>query len=116
MVGRPCVTPLKETEAIGAMRWSELPGKRFGPYEIIEEIGRGGTSRVYRALDHSQQREVAFKIIPNDADDRVAFIQRFKRETSIVKQLDHPNIVPIYDADETEEFVFQAMRLVRGVT
>ncbi len=98
------------------MRWNDLPGRRFGPYEILEEVGHGGTSRVYRAYDHNQSREVAFKIIPNDADDRVAFIQRFIRETEIVFKLSHPNIVPIYDAGETDEFVYQAMRFVKGVT
>ena len=98
------------------MRWNELPGLRFGPYEIIQEVGRGGTSRVFRAFNHDQLSEVAFKVIPNDADDRVAFIQRFIRETEIVRKLNHPNIVPIFDAGETDEFVFQAMRLVTGIT
>jgi serine/threonine-protein kinase len=108
--------PEEETEAEGAMRWSELPGKRFGPYEVGAEIGHGGTSRVFQAFDHDQLREVAFKVIPSDADDRIAFIQRFIRETEIVRKLSHPNIVPIYDAGETEEFVFQAMMLVNGST
>ena len=107
---------MKETEAKGAMRWNELPGLRFGPYEIIKEVGRGGTSRVFQAFDHNQLGEVAVKVIPNDADDRVAFIQRFIRETEIVRKLHHPNIVPIFDAGETDEFVFQAMRLVTGIT
>ncbi len=107
---------MKETEAKGAMRWNELPGRRFGPYEILAEVGRGGTSRVYQAFDHNQLSEVAFKVIPNDADDRVAFIQRFIRETEIIRKLNHPNIVPVYDAGETDEFVYQAMKLVRGAT
>jgi serine/threonine protein kinase len=107
---------MEETEAKSAMRWNELPGRQFGPYEILEEVGRGGTSRVYRAFDHDRNREVAFKIIPNDAEDRVAFIQRFIRETEIVRKLNHLNIVPIYDAGETDEFVYQAMKFVQGAT
>ena len=98
------------------MRWNDLPGQRFGPYEILEEIGRGGTSRVYRARDHQREREVAFKIMPSDADDHRAFMQRFIRETEIIRQLNHPNIVLVYDAGETEEFVYLAMQLARGMT
>src|SRR5512146_2401552 len=98
------------------MRWNDLPGQRFGPYEILEEIGRGGTSRVYRARDHQRERDVAFKIMPNDAEDHRAFIQRFTRETEIIRKLNHPNIVIVYDAGEMEEFVYLTMQLAMGET
>ncbi|HEX8727003.1 MAG TPA: protein kinase [Ktedonobacterales bacterium] len=98
------------------MRWSDLIGMRVDQYQVIEEIGRGGAARVFRALDDTQPQQVAFKVLPIETDDRQSFMQRFKREAEVIQQLSHPNIVPVYGAGETDEFVYLALRLLEGGT
>jgi eukaryotic-like serine/threonine-protein kinase len=89
-------------------------GLRLGQYELLEEIGHGGSARVYRARDHLADRDVAVKIIPNDVEDRQDFIARFDREIEIVRTLAHEHIVEVYGFGETEEVVFLVMRLLDG--
>lgn len=98
------------------MNWNDLIGRQLGQYTIVEEIGRGGSSRVYRARDAEGPLEVALKVIPNDAEDRVGFVRRFEREVRAVAQLSHPNIVRVYHHDETDDLVYLAMQLVPGGT
>lgn len=98
------------------MNWNDLIGRQLGQYTIVEEIGRGGSSRVYRAQDAQGPLEVALKVIPNDAEDRVGFVRRFEREVRAVAQLSHPNIVRVYHHDETDDLVYLAMQLVPGGT
>ncbi|HEV2461118.1 MAG TPA: serine/threonine-protein kinase, partial [Ktedonobacterales bacterium] len=98
------------------MAWNDLIGTQLGQYTIIEELGRGGSSRVYRAHDANLGRDVAIKVIQNDSDDRVGFVRRFQRELQAVAKLDHPNIVPVYDQGETQDFVYLVMQCVNGGT
>ncbi|HKS70602.1 MAG TPA: protein kinase [Ktedonobacterales bacterium] len=104
------------------MGWSDLIGRTLGDdgdddrYEIVEELGRGGSGRVYRARDRRQDRDVAIKVLPNDAEDRQGFIRRFEREAQAVEQLHHPNIVAVYDRGKTEELVYLVMQCVTGGT
>jgi serine/threonine protein kinase len=101
------------------MGWSELIGQRLGDdeeYEIVAELGRGGSSRVYQARDHAHERDVAIKVIPSDADDKAGFIKRFEREAQAVETLHHPNIVEVYGKGETEELVYLVMQCVTGGT
>jgi len=98
------------------MRWNDLIGMRVGQYQVIEEIGRGGAARVFRALDDTQPQQVAFKVLPIETDDRQSFMQRFKREAEVIQQLNHPNIVQVFGAGETDEFVYLALRLIEGDT
>jgi serine/threonine protein kinase len=89
-------------------------GLRLEQFELLEEIGHGGSARVYRARDHLAGRDVAIKIIPNDVEDRQDFIARFNREIEIVRTLAHEHIVEVYGFGETEEVVFLVMRLLDG--
>jgi len=89
-------------------------GLRLDQFELLEEIGHGGSARVYRARDHLADRDVAVKIIPNDVEDRQDFIARFNREIEIVRTLAHEHIVEVYGFGETEEVVFLVMRLLDG--
>jgi hypothetical protein len=91
-------------------------GLRLDHYEILEELGRGGSARVYKARDHLVERDVAIKIIPNDVEDRQDFIARFDREIEIVRTLSHENIVDVYGFGETEEVVYLVMRWLQGGT
>jgi Protein kinase domain len=89
-------------------------GSDFLGYRIEELIGRGGMGVVYRAYDLRLKRPVAVKLIaPSLALDE-RFRERFERETELVMSLEHPNVVPIYDAGEVDGRVYLAMRLVDG--
>ena len=98
------------------MGWNDLIGMRLDEYDILDELGRGGSSRVYHAFDSARERDVAIKVIPNDADDRALFISRFEREVEAVQQLHHPNIVAVYGAGKNDDFVYLVMQCVTGGT
>ncbi|MEW9527785.1 protein kinase [Microbispora sp. NPDC049125] len=91
-----------------------LLGRRLGDYTIEAVVGRGGMATVYRARDQRLGRAVALKVLaPQLAhDDR--FRDRFVRESRLVASIDHPNIIPIYEAGERDELLFIAMRYVEG--
>lgn len=78
--------------------------RRVGDYRIVEEVGRGGMSEVYRAIrdDDEYQKEVAVKVLRRGYDTH-ALLRRFKVETQILATLDHPNIARLLDAGSTEE-------------
>jgi hypothetical protein len=85
-------------------------------YEIEGELGRGGMAVVYRARDVRLRRAVALKVLPPDLAFRDGVRARFLREAETAAQLSHPNIVPIYAADETSGVAWLAMALVEGET
>src|SRR3954447_9550717 len=89
-------------------------GSTFGPYRIDAVLGRGGMGIVYRAQQVQLGRSVALKLLSPDlaADD--GFRARFLRESRLMAALEHPNIVPVYDAGEIEGRLFIAMRCVEG--
>ena len=87
----------------------------FLGYRIEELIGRGGMGVVYRAYDLRLKRPVALKLVaPSLARDE-RFRERFARESELVMSLEHPNVVPIYDAGDVDGRVYLAMRLVDGI-
>ena len=89
-------------------------GTGLGPYRIEAVIGRGGMGVVYRAEQTRLGRKVALKVLaPNLLDDE-AFRARFIRESQMAAAIDHPNIIPIYEAGEIEGAFFLAMRYVEG--
>src|SRR5947209_6226312 len=89
-------------------------GTDFLGYRIEALIGRGGMGVVYRAYDLRLKRTVALKLVaPSLARDE-RFRERFARETELVMSLEHPNVVPIYDAGDVDGRLYFAMRLVDG--
>jgi YVTN family beta-propeller protein len=91
------------------------PGSTFSGYRIEAEAGRGGMGIVYRATQVALGRPVALKLIAaNFAGDR-SFRERFKREWETAASIDHPNVIPVYEAGEAEEHLFIAMRYVEGL-
>ena len=91
------------------------PGSTFAGYRIEAEAGRGGMGIVYRATQVALGRPVALKLIAaNFAGDR-SFGERFKREWETAASIDHPNVIPVYEAGEAEEHLFIAMRYVEGL-
>ena len=76
---------------------------RIGNYQILQQIGRGGTGMIYRARQRNSQRIVALKYILSVHADSRETLARFRREAVIVASLRHPNILPIYELEETED-------------
>ena len=91
----------------------ELP-ERFGHYQVLRELGRGGMGVVYLAEDTKLERRVALKVFhQRDAKDE-RFLERFFREARAAGQLKHAHIVPIYESDLHEDTPFFAMQFVDG--
>ncbi|MGI8955457.1 MAG: protein kinase domain-containing protein [Chthoniobacterales bacterium] len=88
---------------------------RLGNYEILGEIGRGGMGVIYRARQRHSRRIVALKrVLAYQADSHEALV-RFRREAEAAAQLDHPNILPIYDVGQSEDGLpFFSMKYATG--
>ena len=87
-----------------------------GRYEVQEHIGTGGMANVYRAWDKENRRYVALKVLKNEYYDDEVFIRRFIKEAEATINIDHPNIVEIYDADFKDGYHYIVMELVPGMT
>jgi serine/threonine-protein kinase len=90
------------------------PGTLLRDYRIESELGRGGQGVVYLAEHIHLRRRVALKVLPPELAADGDFRERFLREARIAAALEHPNILPIYDASEANGVLFLAMRLVQG--
>jgi tRNA A-37 threonylcarbamoyl transferase component Bud32 len=89
-------------------------GSQIAGYQIKELIGRGGMAVVYRASDTRLDRQVALKVLAPELSRDSAFRQRFIRESRSGASVDHPNIIPVFEAGEAEGVLFIAMRYVAG--
>jgi serine/threonine protein kinase len=89
-----------------------VPGEQLAGYQIEEQIGRGGMAVVYRALDLRLGRAVALKVLAPHLGEDEAFRQRFIRESRAAAGVDHPHIVPVFEAGEADGVLFIAMRYV----
>ncbi len=87
-----------------------------GQYAIQRELGRGGMGIVLLARDEKLDRAVALKVLPAHLADDPETRERFLREARMAAQLSHPNIVPVYRADELGGYAFFAMGFVDGET
>ncbi len=85
----------------------------FGPYELLDEVARGGMGVVYRARDTRSGVVVALKVMIEADEDEVR-LERFEREAELAAALDHPNIVRIHDAGRVEGMPYFTMDLVEG--
>jgi serine/threonine-protein kinase len=88
---------------------------RFGPYELLGLLGRGGMGEVHRAHDHEQGRVVALKLLPVELAADEGFVERFKQESFAAAQLNDPHVIPIHRYGEIDGRLYLDMRLVDGV-
>ena len=85
-------------------------------YEILEKIGSGGMSEVYKAKCHKLNRLVAIKVLKSEFTSDATFVSKFKMEAQAAAGLSHPNIVNIYDVVDEGDIHFIVMELVEGIT
>src|SRR5579859_627726 len=85
-------------------------GSKLGPYELIEEIGRGGMATVYRAYQPNVDRFVAVKVIHRAVAMDSTSLDRFTREAKLVAKLEHPHILPVYDYNGQSDPPYIVMR------
>lgn len=95
-------------------RPSELLGKQIAGYLVESEIGRGGMAVVYRAKDLRLDRTVALKLLAPELARNDTFRKRFTHESRVAAAIDHPHIVPVFEAGETDGILYIAMRFVAG--
>ncbi|MDA0184651.1 protein kinase [Solirubrobacter phytolaccae] len=92
------------------------PGQALAGYRIESVAGRGGMGIVYRATQVALGRPVALKLLTAELAADEAFRQRFRREWETAAAIDHPNVIPLYEAGESADGqLFIAMRFVDGV-
>jgi len=88
---------------------------RIGNYQILEEIGRGGMGVIYRARQRHSRRIVALKRVSSHHGDSQDTLMRFRREAQAAANLDHPNILPIYEVSESHDGLpFFSMKFAGG--
>jgi len=90
------------------------PGDKVAGYLLEEQIGQGGMAVVYRAYDERLDRRVALKVLAPTLAADTAFRTRFIRESRAAAAVDHPNIIPVYDAGDAGGCLFISMRYVQG--
>lgn len=85
-------------------------------YEILEKIGTGGMSDVYKAKCHKLNRFVAVKVLKQEFSENANFVSKFRVEAQAAAGLMHPNIVNVYDVGEENGIYYIVMELVEGIT
>ncbi|MGH9388472.1 MAG: serine/threonine-protein kinase, partial [Vicinamibacteria bacterium] len=94
----------------------DLVGHVVGAYRILSLLGRGGTAEVYKAFHPALKREVALKVLLQEVSHDVDWVRRFRQEAELLGRLDHPHILPIYDAGEHEGRPFLVMKYMVDTT
>src|SRR6266576_3464659 len=92
------------------------PGDKFGLYEILGLIGKGGMGEVYRARDPKLKRDVAIKVLPEGFARDPERLARFQREAEVLASLDHPNIGHIHGIVDSEDSRGLILALIEGPT
>jgi serine/threonine protein kinase len=90
------------------------PGSTFGGYEVESVVGLGGIGIMYRARQLRLDRPVALKLVESDLARDPVVRERLRREARTVAALDHPNVVPLYEAGEQDGTVFIVTRWIEG--
>jgi serine/threonine protein kinase len=88
-------------------------GMDIGTSTVLKELGRGSMAVVFEGYQRTLKRKIALKILPRALMTNTA-AERFQQEAEAAAILSHPNIIPIYEVGETDEFLFMSMQLVQG--
>src|SRR5258708_23006377 len=96
------------------MRTEDMVGQTLGHYRIVRQVGYGGMSTVFLAEDLNLGREVAMKVFWPRPGETKDFLRRFAREARVLAQLDHPNILPVYDYGEQDGQPYLIMPYMAG--
>ena len=94
---------------------TDLPDQ-IGPYEVHDEIGRGGMGVVYLARDTKLDRDVAIKALPPELTENTDRLARFEREAKILASLNHPHIATIHGLEEVDGRQYLILEYVAGET
>ena len=89
-------------------------GKELGGYKILNEVGRGGMGVVYKAFDTKLKRIVALKVLRNMVHSDAAELDRFLGEATAAAQMDHPNIISVFEIEKDEEAPFVVLEFASG--
>ncbi len=107
------------TNPLSVWNWSQIANSQFpfsfGAYDLLEEINRGGMGIVYKANHRQLQRIVALKILRAGDMATEEEVRRFHIEAVASSALDHPNIIPTYEASQWNGLIYFTMRLIDGV-
>ncbi|MBW2712493.1 MAG: protein kinase [Deltaproteobacteria bacterium] len=108
----------EESQRVQAAEAKAVEGVKdsSGRYKIIGELGRGGMGIVFKSEDTVLDRLVAYKVLPNELRENPKALKNFLREAKSAAQLNHPNIVTVYDAGEQDGRFYIAMEHVEGTT
>jgi len=106
----------REASSTGTARSGSGTDDASKRYAIMQEVGRGGMGVVYKAKDNNLNRVIALKLLPKSISDNPKVIQRFAAEARSAAQLNHANIVTLYDFQQAGGRSFITMEFVEGVT
>jgi serine/threonine protein kinase/Tol biopolymer transport system component len=116
LLERPAVEEATRLLAAEGERERSLAGKTFGPYRVVSRLGAGGMGEVHLAVHERTGRKVALKLLPARHTSDEQRVRRFQQEARAVLALNHPNIVTVYDIEQSDgEFVI-ASELIEGET
>ena len=99
---------------IASIDLSQYIGANIGTVTLVKLLGQGAMGAVFIGYQGTLKRQVAVKILPKSLAKSVRAQQMFRDEAETVGILNHPNIVPVYEMGETDDFFFQVMQLVVG--
>ena len=116
-----CSTPLKPSEELSPTKTFETPAKGLttgttfaSRYEVIEELGKGGMGRVYKALDKEINEEVALKLLKPEIASDESTVERFRNELKFARKIAHKNVCKMYHIAKEEETPYITMEYVPG--
>jgi len=116
-----CTTPLKPSEELSPTKTFETPvkglttGTTFASrYEVIEELGKGGMGRVYKALDKEINEEVAIKLLKPEIASDESTVERFRNELKFARKIAHKNVCKMYHLSKEKETPYITMEYVPG--
>jgi len=95
---------------------SLVKGEMVGPYQIEDQLGKGGMATVYKAYHPALDRYVAIKIMDAALSKEPGFLERFRREARAIARLDNSHIVPVYDFDEHNKQPYIVLKFIDGRT